>query len=232
MTTPDAVLGALTGVRDPELDESLPALGFVAGIEVADDAVAVSLRLPTYWCAPNFAYLMVADARRALLALDGVREAHVTLADHFSAEEITTAVDHGGELEDAFPGESDGSLEEVRGIFLRKAFVARQGRVCDQLVRGGATHAALAMMRVIDLPATAEAARVIALRGELGLTAAPSDAAFVRPNGAPLTAAELPRWLRVARLVRLSLEANGGLCRSLLRTRYGLPDPEEEETTR
>jgi hypothetical protein len=27
--------------------------------------------------------------------------------------------------------------------------------------------------------------------------------------------------------VRTSLEANGGICRSLLRVRYGIPDPEE-----
>jgi metal-sulfur cluster biosynthetic enzyme len=227
MTTADAVLGALTGVRDPELDESLPALGFVAAVEIADERVDVRLRLPTYYCAPNFAYLMVADARRALLSLDGVQEAHVTLADHFSSEEITAAVDGGGGFEDAFPGETDGSLQEVRAIFVRKAFVARQGRICDQLVRGGASHAALAAMRVRDLPETPEAERVIALRGELALGAAPSDPAFVRPNGEPLHASELPRWLRVARLVRLSLEGNGGLCRGLLKTRYNLPDPEE-----
>jgi hypothetical protein len=28
-------------------------------------------------------------------------------------------------------------------------------------------------------------------------------------------------WLRVARLVSLSLETNGGMCRDLLRVRYG-----------
>ena len=35
-------------------------------------------------------------------------------------------------------------------------------------------------------------------------------------------------WLRRARLVGLSLESNGGLCRSLLRVRHGVPDPTEE----
>ena len=33
-------------------------------------------------------------------------------------------------------------------------------------------------------------------------------------------------WLRRARLVGLSLESNGGLCRSLLRVRHGVPDPD------
>jgi hypothetical protein len=34
--------------------------------------------------------------------------------------------------------------------------------------------------------------------------------------------------LRRARLVSLSLESNGGICRSLLRVRYGVEDPTEE----
>jgi len=33
--------------------------------------------------------------------------------------------------------------------------------------------------------------------------------------------------LRLARLVRVSLEGNGGICRGLLSRRYGIPDPEE-----
>ena len=33
--------------------------------------------------------------------------------------------------------------------------------------------------------------------------------------------------LRRAKLVSLSLEANGGMCRDLLRARYGNPDQEE-----
>ena len=51
---------------------------------------------------------------------------------------------------------------------------------------------------------------------------------FVLPDGAPIAAADLTHWLRMARLVRTSLEANGGICRSLLRVRYDInPDPEE-----
>ena len=36
------------------------------------------------------------------------------------------------------------------------------------------------------------------------------------PNGEPVAADQLTRWLRAARLVRTGLEANGGICRSLL----------------
>ena len=46
-------------------------------------------------------------------------------------------------------------------------------------------------------------------------------------DGSPLSAEDLPTWLRRARLVSLSLETNGGLCRSLLHVRYGCPDQQE-----
>ena len=51
----------------------------------------------------------------------------------------------------------------------------------------------------------------------------------MHPTVEPLAADELERWLRTARLVRTSLEANGGICRSLLQMRHGLAidDPEE-----
>jgi hypothetical protein len=49
----------------------------------------------------------------------------------------------------------------------------------------------------------------------------------VLADGSALDAQGLARFVRVARLVRLSLEGNAGLCRSLLATRYGIPDLEE-----
>jgi metal-sulfur cluster biosynthetic enzyme len=73
----DKVLDALSGVRDPELDEPVTDLGFVSDLRLEDDTVSVRLRLPTYFCAPNFAYLMVADAREAVLSVPGVRRASV-----------------------------------------------------------------------------------------------------------------------------------------------------------
>jgi metal-sulfur cluster biosynthetic enzyme len=72
------LLRALETVRDPELDEPITSLGFVASCTVSGDGDAqVRLRLPTYFCAPNFAFLMVADAYDAVAALPGVRRAEV-----------------------------------------------------------------------------------------------------------------------------------------------------------
>ena len=74
---------------DPELDEPITALGFVGSLIVSGRGeVEVRLRLPTPQCAPNFAYLMVADAYDAVSALDEVRKAEVVLDDHFASDAI------------------------------------------------------------------------------------------------------------------------------------------------
>src|ERR1700688_3232621 len=90
---PAAVLAALETVRDPELDEPVTSLGFVASCTVSPDGDAqVRLRLPTYFCAPNFAFLMVADAYDAVAALPGVRHAEVVLDEHFASDAINGRV--------------------------------------------------------------------------------------------------------------------------------------------
>jgi metal-sulfur cluster biosynthetic enzyme len=227
VTLEDRVLAALGTVYDPELDEPITDLGFVGACTVSGGGeVAVRLRLPTPQCAPNFAYLMAADARAAVLSVAEVTGAHIELEDHYTGDEINAALACGGNFADAFPGETTGSLDALRELFRRKALVARQARVCQELLRHG-TPAAVVELSVADLPAGTDAARCVELRRELGLPHGPGDPALVAGDGAALTAEELPAWLRRARLVSLSLESNGGLCRSLLAVRYGSPDHEE-----
>jgi metal-sulfur cluster biosynthetic enzyme len=221
-------LEALAGVIDPELDEPITTLGFV-GSCVASDAgdVDVHLRLPTPQCAPNFAFLMAIDARDAVARLPEVGDVTVVLDDHYTGAEINAALVGGGTFADAFPGEETGALDELRTLFRRKALLARQGRVCDVLLTGR-EPAQVVALRVGDLPAGADASRCLALRAELGLPHDPDSPALVSGDGAAIPAEDLTMWLRRARLVGLSLESNGGLCRSLLRVRHGVPDPTEE----
>ena len=227
----ERVLAALAEVHDPELDEPITSLGFVTSCEVSRDGeVDLALRLPTPQCAPNFAFLMAADARRVVRRLPGVREVTVRLEDHYTGEEINAALGRGEGFTGAFPGETaDDDLEALRELFLRKALVARQSRLCDRLRAAGQTFEQIAARRVADLPDVPDAYRCLELRRRLGLPHDPGQPAFVLPSGEPLGAAELSRWLRTARLVRLSLEVNGGICRSLLRVRHGvdIEDPEE-----
>ena len=83
-------------------------------------------------------------------------------------------------------------------------------------------------LSVGDLADGPELRRCLELRDQLGIRFDPGAPAFVLPSGEPLAAGELQRWLRMARLVRTSLETNGGICRSLLQFRHNLAaDPEE-----
>jgi metal-sulfur cluster biosynthetic enzyme len=220
----DRVRSALATVYDPELDEPITALGFIGACTVSGTGdVAVRLRLPTPQCAPNFAYLMAADARAAVRRLPEVGRVSIVLEDHYTGAEINAALARDGDFADAFPGETTGGLDALRELFQRKALVARQARVCQALLGAGASHEVVAALRVAHLPAGGDGLRCRQLRRQLGLPHGPDDAALVAGDGSALTAAELPTWLRRARLVSLSLEANGGLCRSLLHVRYGEP---------
>jgi metal-sulfur cluster biosynthetic enzyme len=228
VTVEDRVLAALGTVYDPELDEPITTLGFVGACTVSGGGeVDVRLRLPTPQCAPNFAYLMAADAQAAVFGVEEVTRVNVVLEDHYTGDEINAALARGGDFADAFPGETTGALDALRELFKRKALVARQARLCQRLLAGGATAEEVAALHVADLPDDADGVRCRELRGELGLPDGPDDAALVAGDGSPLAASELPAWLRRARLMTLSLEANGELCRSLLAVRYGCPDREE-----
>ena len=202
------VLAALGTVYDPELDEPITTLGFVGSCVVAGGEVAVRLRLPTPQCAPNFAFLMAADARSAVLRVPGVRSVSVVLEDHYTGDEINAAVAGGQGFGDAFPGETEGSLEALRALFQRKALLARQSRLLDSPAR---------TLGELSGP---DAERVRALRAALGIDASDGAPAFVLGDGTPVARDEV-RFRRMASLTALSLETNGGMCRDLLRVRYG-----------
>lgn len=227
MSTHDRVLAALGTVYDPELDEPITGLRFVTSCAVSPDGdVDVRLRLPTPQCAPNFAFLMVSDARAAVLGVPGVRQVHVVLEDHYTGQEINDAVGAGGDLEEAFPGETTGQLEALRSLFHRKALVARQWRVFERVVAAGERPGEVLAWLLAELPADdPEVRRCDELRRALGLDVRSEAHAFVRPDGSPIALEDLDRWRRAGRLVNTSLESNGGFCRSLLEVRHGL-EPE------
>ena len=122
------VLEALGTVYDPELDEPITTLGFVGSCVVAGGDVAVRLRLPTPQCAPNFAFLMAADARAAVRRRRRGRDGQRRCSRTTTRERRSTARSRRGEgFAEAFPGETAGALEALRELFQRKALVARAG---------------------------------------------------------------------------------------------------------
>jgi len=209
MTLRSRVIEALGTVYDPELDEPITTLGFVGSLVVTGQGdVSVRLRLPTPQCAPNFAFLMADDARRAIEGVEGVRALHVELEDHYTGAEINASVNRGESFAEAFPGETRGELDALRVLFQRKALVARQA----QLLSCGAT-------RLGELTGPG-AERVRELRRALGIAADDDAPAFVTGDGTPVEPGDV-RFKRMAALTALSLEANGGICRDLLKVRYG-----------
>ena len=216
------ILAALAEVRDPELDEPITVLGFVASAEVSEDGTAeVHLRLPTYFCAPNFAYLMVADAYDSVSALDGIRRAEVVLDDHFAAGAINDGVAARAGFARSFTGEAAGELDDLRADFLRKSVLAGTDVVCRPLVSAGATPDDLAAAVLGDVPGSPALDRLRRRRRELGLPAGDDAPLLIEPRtGAPIGTGAVPLHLRKARLTRTSLDANTGICRGMLRHRY------------
>ena len=147
MTSKAQILAALDQVRDPELDQPVTDLGFVSSCVVsAAGDVQVRLRLPTYFCAPNFAFLMVADAYDAISQVDGVRHAEVVLDDHFAASAINAGVAARSGFVQSFGELAAAELDELRTDFVRKAVLAGTDRVCRPLLAAGRGNEELAAM--------------------------------------------------------------------------------------
>jgi metal-sulfur cluster biosynthetic enzyme len=221
----ERLLAALEAVRDPELDEPITSLGFVASCTVSADGDAeVRLRLPTYFCAPNFAYLMVADAYDAVSALPGVRRAAVVLEDHFASDAINDGVAAQAGFVRSFDGEAVAELDGLRADFLRKAVMAGTDQVCRPLLAAGTDRAALLSMRLGEVPPSRALSRLRQRRAELGLPDEDSAPLLIDPvTGAAISADAMPLHLRKAQLTRTSLDANSGICRGMLRHRYDTP---------
>ncbi len=219
---------ALGAVMDPELDEPVTDLGFVTACDVDDQGVAVvRLRLPTYFCAPNFAWMMVADAHDATSDVAGVTRADVALDDYFASDEINRGVADATGFKAAFDGEVEDELGELRLTFRRKAYIAAIERVCQGLRRDGVTLQDLATLRLGDVPAGTDRDRLGRRRQDLGFSPADEARLLVDETGDPIPPEGLAVWLRRAQTVRVNIEGNSELCRGLLHTRYHLGELEE-----
>jgi metal-sulfur cluster biosynthetic enzyme len=221
----DSIWAALGTVRDPELDSPITELGFVSAVLSEPAVLTVELRLPTYFCAPNFAYLMVADAYDAVAAVPGVQNLVIRLLDHFASDEINAGVAGGRGFAGSFPGLADDELEELRVTFQRKAHRACQEQVASQLIKTGWSVADLAQATLADASAGQDLDRLTRRRNDLNLPAGPDAPLLLQDDGTPISQVDLPLQLRMAKTTRISIEGNSGLCRGLLSVRYNLPRP-------
>ena len=223
------VLACLAAVTDPELDQPVTDLGFVEEVTVGSDGVvSIDFRLPTFWCAANFAYMMAEDMRDAVAALPWVARVVPRLQEHMCADEVNRGVAEGLDFGAAF-GEAgdDDSLASLRTTFRRKAFQGRQEALVRVLLKQGFGKDALVAMTVEALEHTvvagAESAglqrRYLEIRSRVGGPADADALAFVTVEGAPLTEAGFDEHLRTLASVRIAMEFNGALCRGLLAVR-------------
>jgi metal-sulfur cluster biosynthetic enzyme len=218
---PADVWQALGTVLDPELDEPITDLDFVESCTVSPDGdVAVGLRLPTFFCAPNFSFLMVADAYDAVSAVPGVRHATVTLADHHASDEINGGVAAHAGFVGSFGGEATAELDELRRTFLTKAAMAGQDRVARPLADAGVFPEKLAELTLGEVPPSEELTRLRERRRWLGLPCDDDAPLLLHLDGSRVTTEQVPLHLRRARLQRVGIETNGEYCKSLLQTRY------------
>jgi metal-sulfur cluster biosynthetic enzyme len=232
MIAEERISDALSTVRDPELDEPITDLGFVKEVRIDGGRVTVSLWLPTYFCAPNFAYIMAADAKSAVGAVDGVTDVVIRLVDHHASDEINEGLAAGKDFDETFANDETigDNLAEVRQRFDRKAFIARQQEVYRQLAAGGMEPGDILGLTVGDLPDTPETRRYLDRRARVGLDMS-GDAAFLLDlEGKAVTAENLDRHLIFARTVSVSIEGNASFCRGLLAVRYALPELKEATT--
>jgi metal-sulfur cluster biosynthetic enzyme len=217
-----AVLAALATVRDPELDEPITTLGFVASCSVSPEGQAqVRLRLPTYFCAPNFAFLMVADAYDAVAGVPGVAGVELILYDHFASDAINAGVAARAGFVGSFDGEAVDELDELRATFLRKAVLAGTDLVCRPLVAAGRAPADLAALTLGDIPSSPELTRLRQRRADLGLPADDAAPLLIDPQtGTPVAPDAVPLHLRRAQLTRTGIDANTSICSGMLKARY------------
>ncbi|SDG23369.1 Metal-sulfur cluster biosynthetic enzyme [Celeribacter baekdonensis] len=220
----------LEAVTDPELDEPITDMGFVETVEVSDArTVRVEFRLPTYWCSPNFAFLMAFGIRKEITSLPWVKEMTVHLNDHCFGDEVNEGVNSGRNYHDIFAQYCKGErLDDVVAKFMSKAFDRRQEVVLLGLQALG--HRAedivsmpLAALQRIEFTGEEELRqmpRYLDLLLSQGLAVNPDDLAFPTWDGQPINAAALTEHLIHLRSTRINMEFNGALCRGLAKTRY------------
>lgn len=217
-------------VNDPELDEPVTDMGFVERAFVAKDGrVEVDFRLPTYWCSPNFAFLMLDDIRERLAILSWSPVYRVQLRDHMFADEVNSGIDAGKSFGEIFNELAvDADLGSLREVFARKAFMRRQEAVILGLRRQGLTDGAILGMKLADYDEAYvvddEVARQKPRYRDALLKRWPNwrsqNSAFITWEGVPIEAERLGTYLTELRSVRISMEFNGALCRGLKGSRY------------
>lgn len=220
---------SLATVSDPELDESVTALGFVSLVRVEGRDVSVGFHLPTYWCAANFAYMMAFDMRRAVHSLPWVKMVRIELHEHMYADTINRGIAANHSFQETFGDEASDEIDVVRKTFRKKAFQQRQELLIRYLLANGCSRGTIVNLRLGELEYAGiedpDGQRLLKryreIRMEWGGPNSPETYAFVKVNGEALTLETFDVYLSELRSIRINTQFNGEICRGLLDARYG-----------
>lgn len=242
-TRPEAVVpirdvrDRLDRVTDPELDESIVALGYVDEIDVDGTRVAVEFTLPTAWCSPAFAWMMATDARDEVEALPGVERVTVHLREHMHEEEITDGVNERLSFEEIFP-DADGGVADVRRTLAEKARLARQYDAVEALLDAGLGDRQIVRLeptdlwlddpvvvfvrdRAVGVPVPANPIDAYLERArETGLIADDHPELFRTPEGEPIQRSDFELVHRRCRLAGVNQGGQGSVCSALHEARH------------
>jgi metal-sulfur cluster biosynthetic enzyme len=244
------VLNALDAVLDPELDTSIVELGFIETFR-ADEVkghVEMSLKLPTFWCAANFAYLMMWEARERLLEVKGVKTTNLFLEEHFADSEITEGLNKGLSFEEVFPGDSCGDLSALRRTFIEKAYLRRHEILLELLGHylDPEEIAALPLSVFRDNEAgvwLVEGQENVRLSGasglfknylerreKLGFPSGANDLFCLDDKGQAISAEAIRAYLNQCRTTRINIDFNRFLCEGLLAARLEIEGERHESS--
>ncbi len=235
------VLRALSTVTDPELDEPITDLGFVKELTVSDDGqVSLDLVTSTFWCSPNFVYMMLEEARDVVSKLAGIHEVRVHLDGHHDSDRINEAINSGKSFSDCYGAEANGNLAELNRMIRTRALRSRLHSMATTLSKHGFSPEQLLDLSQKDVTSDGDSVVVTSA----GVTVSISDSEDVRrvsrylrfrerikPRDGPLVVWDLdgnpPKRdgfgsaLKEARLAGANFSLNAELCRALLEARIG-----------
>ncbi|MGL4241000.1 MAG: hypothetical protein ACRCTI_07800, partial [Beijerinckiaceae bacterium] len=193
--------------------------------------VSIGFRLPTYWCAANFSFLMADDMRRAASELDWVSHVDVVLGEHMYADQINAGLARGLSFRETFGADADGDLDDLRQTFLLKAFQRRQAALLNHLKNAGHEPADIVPLTIgalERLPVDADGARLVRRyieRRDVVGDGSGDALAFVTTDGSPLQVETFAGYVSALRRVGVNAEFNSALCRGLLSVRFDLETP-------
>ena len=242
----ERILRALSTVTDPELDEPITDLGFVKDLSVSEEGeVSLDLVTSTFWCSPNFVYLMLEEARDVVCRIPGIKGVRVHLEGHHDSNRINGGINSGQSFSECYASEANGDLDELNRMIRTRALRSRLHSMAAAMARSGVPPADLLGVSRSDIAAEGDSFLVTA-RGTAHRISDPADVQRVarylsfldglrRPADGPLViwdldgtrppGEELTSMLTLARASQSNFSLNAELCRALLSARLAREPP-------